>query len=93
MAEEFRIKERAGQGGAVEGHEGPLPSGRKIVQLRRGQFLAGAALPDDQDGPVDARHVRELFLEEQKSFRLADGFHEAARWCGFHNQIIRFSTK
>ena len=78
VPEQFGVQERPGQGRAVEGHERALPARRQIVQPRRGEFLARAALPDDEDGPVDGRDLGQAFLESQERVGLTEGFHGRA---------------
>ena len=68
MAEDLALQQGLGNGGAIDGDEGPLSAGRKLVERARGQLLARAALARDQDRrgrgrgqlhePVDLLHGR-----------------------------------
>jgi len=67
-AEHLRFQQVGGDGGAVEGDEGPVPARRGRVQAAREVLLAHARLAQDQHGHVpleerlhlrvDGRHAR-----------------------------------
>ncbi len=56
---------------AVELDERPAPTRGQEVDARRGEFLAGAALADEQDGPLDLGHAGELLLEIEEKVGFA----------------------
>ncbi|KAF5059577.1 hypothetical protein DSECCO2_334750 [anaerobic digester metagenome] len=93
VPEQLRVQKRPGQGRAIERDEGALPAGRQIVQPRGGEFLAGPALADDEDGPVDARDPGQAFLELQERVGLAEGFPGRVGRGGFHDQTIAILAK
>lgn len=72
MAEQFRLDQRFGQGGAVHDDQRLVPARRQAVEALRDQFLAGPALPDDQDRPVEFGGSSGLLDRVQKGQRLAD---------------------
>jgi hypothetical protein len=41
------------------------------MQAHGGEFLAGAAFADEQDGALDTRRAGEAFLKRQKGIRCA----------------------
>ena len=57
MAEQLAFQQRLLQGGAVDGHQGPLAARAVVVQGAGDQFLAGAAGAADQHGGVGRRHL------------------------------------
>ncbi len=59
MAEEFDFDQSLGDGPAMQGHEGTLPS-RLDVHRAREEFLASAALPFDQDRNHARREAPDL---------------------------------
>ena len=61
VPEEFRLEQRLGQRGAVDGHERPAGARTLIVNHPDDELFPGAALPIHQDGGVQGRHAgREL---------------------------------
>ena len=55
MAEQFGLDQRFGKRGAIHRHQRAGPARRQMVQALGDQFLAGAALADDQNGPIERR--------------------------------------
>jgi hypothetical protein len=53
VTEEFAVEQALGQRGAVQLDEGPVPARRQIGEAGREQLLAGAALADQQNRPVE----------------------------------------
>jgi len=56
IAEEFTLQQIGGHGRAIDLHEGAVAAGRHLVDEQGGDFLASAALSQDEDGDVSARH-------------------------------------
>ncbi len=52
VAEELVLEQGLRDGGAVDGHEGPLRAGRELVKGAAHQLLPGAALSGDQHGGI-----------------------------------------
>ena len=63
VAEELGLEEAFGERSAVDLDEGLLPAAREKMQTGRNQFLAGAALAQDQDRPVEGRRSGDLFKD------------------------------
>src|SRR5262249_4050464 len=57
VAEELRLQQRLGQGGAVDGQEGTVGPAARGVNRARDDFLAGAALAGDQHGGLRRGHL------------------------------------
>ena len=58
VAEELGLEQRIGDRRAVDGDEGSGRAGTGAVDGPRNHFLAGSALPGDQDGGAMRRHPR-----------------------------------
>ena len=63
MAEELGFEERFGERAAVDRDKRPRGAVAVLMNRARHQFLAGAALADDQDRRVGCRGVRDLFVD------------------------------
>ena len=72
VPEELALGQLAGQGAAIDGHEGAVGDGAQLVQGARQQLLAGAAFAGDQHGQPGARDAAGLFEDAQQGRRLAD---------------------
>ena len=57
VAEELGLEQGLGQGRAVDGHEGPLPARRAVVDGAGGQLLAGPALALDEHAGRAVGHL------------------------------------
>ena len=77
VSEQLRFHQGGGQGRAVECGQGGLPAGREIVEPGRGQLLAGAPLPDEENRPVHPGHPGETLLKIQELLGLAQGLHRS----------------
>lgn len=73
VAEEFGFDEAGAEGGAVELDEGFLPAWGEVVEVLCGEFFAGAAFADEEEGSVDGGDAGEVFLEVEEGFGLAEG--------------------
>ena len=72
VAEEFALEERVGDGRAVHLEERGVPAVREIVQPRRDQLLARAALADDEHGLLERRDRGDLVECGEERRGLAD---------------------
>ena len=72
VAEQLAVQERLGQRRRVQLDQRPVPAPRQVVQARRDQLLARAALPDHQDRTVQRRDPRHLLQQVEERRRLAD---------------------
>ncbi len=75
VAEEFVFDQAFGDGGAIQGDEGLLAAGRKMMDGAREEFFAGAAFAEQQHGGIGGGDVLDLLAD------FADGsvFTEDAR--------------
>ena len=71
VAEQLAVEELLGQGRAVELDERALPAGRQVGQPVGDDLLAGAALAENQDRPVDRGGLADMRQHFEKGRRLA----------------------
>lgn len=72
VTEQLGFQQRFTHGGAVNLEEILFPAPGEKVQARRHQFLAGAALADDQYRFIERRHHGNMLLHFQKVGGLSD---------------------
>ena len=72
MTEQLRLEQRLGQRSAVDLDQRLLPPRRKVVQSRRDQLFAGAALADHEHGLDELGRARDMLEHGQKGRRLAN---------------------
>ena len=63
VAEEFALKQIGRHGRAIDLEEAALAARRQLVDQHGRDFLAGAALSEDEDRDIGARHQRALRLD------------------------------
>ncbi len=83
VAEQFRLDQGLGQGGAVHRHQRPVPARREMVEALGDQLLAGAALADHQHRPVERRGAARPLDRVEEGGGLADQLGVA-----FHPQTL-----
>ena len=60
VSEQFALQKVGGNGGAIHFQERAMGARRKLVDQASENFLAGAALAQQQHGNIDVRHQRGL---------------------------------
>src|SRR6266481_1326019 len=72
VAEQLGLEDGLGDGGAVDGHEGPLRPRRVVVQGAGEELLAGPALPEEEDGGRGRRRLPDDVQRGAQRGALAD---------------------
>jgi hypothetical protein len=72
VAEQLRLDQSLRQSGAVHHHQRPVPARGKVVEALGDQLLAGAALADDEDRPVERRRPARPLDRVEERGGLAD---------------------
>ena len=86
VAEQFRLDQRLGQGGAVDRQERPAGTRRRAVDEARQHFLAGAGLSRQQHGRVGRGHLGG-FADRLPPGR-RDAHHPPRRAMPEHRQLV-----
>jgi hypothetical protein len=76
MAEQLRLDQLLGQGGAIQAHEGRIAPGPHGHDGLGHQLLAGPALPPDHDAGIALRHALDRVIDPQHLLAAADQFPE-----------------
>src|SRR5206468_7172313 len=96
MPEQLGLYEILRQRGAVHDNQRRRPAGRQMVKTFGDQFLAGAALPDDEHRPVQRRGAARPLDRVEKCQALADelfrSLHLAPTVGGKSHHLARFFT-
>lgn len=90
VAEQFAFQERFRQGRIVDGNKRRVEAFAVPVQGSGDQFLAGAALPRDEDGNVGLRHADDLGKQGFHGRAVADEVVEPPGAGGFPFQALHF---
>src|ERR1700744_4688638 len=72
VAEEFRLDQLRGDGGAVEGDEGRVRARTLVMQGARGELFGSAGLTVDADTRLPGSHATELRHDPAHSFTAED---------------------
>ena len=90
VPEQFRLEERIGQGGAIDGDEGTRVASRVRVDMTGDEILADAALTSNQDLGIAAGHAPH---ERENLAHLRAGVHDRRCLAGagvvFHRRLGR----